>query len=145
MKLRLESQPSYKGATFGELYVDDDWFCHTLEDQVREIPGVDVRIWKVKGVTAIPAGTYRVTLEHSPRFGPDTLTLHEVPGFNLIRMHGGNTVADTEGCILVGSRCDREAGTIAGAKADGVLDKLKDVVRAALARGEDVSIEVRRP
>lgn len=143
MKMTLQRQPSYKGTTFGELLLDDEWFCHTLEDQVREIDGVAVDVWKVRGVTAIPAGTYRVTLADSPRFGPDTLTLADVPGFSKIRMHGGNSNADTEGCIIVGSRCDREAGRITGAKVDGVLDRLKARVREALERGDEVTIDVR--
>lgn len=145
MNIELQRQPSYKGATFGELLVDGEWCCHTLEDQIREIPGVDVRVWKIKAVTAIPSGRYRVTLEDSPRFGADTLSLADVPGFEKIRIHGGNTAADTEGCILVGSRCDREAGTIAGAKVDGVLDKLKTIVGEAIQRGDEVWIDVRLP
>lgn len=145
MNITLQRQPSYKGTTFGELTIDGDWFCHTLEDQIRELPGVDVSIWKVKAVTAIPSGVYRVTMEQSPRFGPDTLTINDVPGFDKIRIHGGNTAADTEGCVIVGSRCDREAGTITGAKVDGVLDKLKARVREALERSEQVFIDVRMP
>lgn len=145
MNIVLQRQPSYKGTTFGELLIDGDWFCHTLEDQIRERAGVDVAIWKVKAVTAIPSGIYPVVLEDSPRFGPETLTLKDVRGFDKIRIHGGNTAADTEGCVIVGSRCDREAGTIAGAKVDGVLDKLKARVREALGRGEKVFIDVRLP
>lgn len=145
MNITLQRQPSYKGTTFGELLIDGDWFCHTLEDQIREVPGKDVRTWKVKAVTAIPSGTYRVTLEDSPRFGPNTITINGVPGFRDIRMHGGNTTEDTKGCPIVGSRCDREAGRIAGAVTDGVLAKLKARVREALDRGEDVFIDVRLP
>lgn len=145
MNITLQRQPSYKGTTFGELLIDGDWFCHTLEDQIREIPGVDLAVWKLKAITAIPSGIYHVTLEDSPKFGPETLTLADVPGFSKIRIHGGNTNADTEGCIIVGSRCDREAGTIAGAKVDGVLAKLKARVRDAIERGEEVLIDVRLP
>lgn len=146
LELLLQRQPTYRGATFGELYIAAEWFCHTLEDAIREIPGVDVRVWKVPGVTAIPAGRYRVTLEHSPRFGPDTITINGVRGFSEIRMHGGNDVGDTEGCPLVGSRCDREAGRIAGAVTDGVLAKLKARLQAAGAgRGGEVWIEVKNP
>ncbi len=136
MNLTLQRQPSYKGTTFGSLNIDGEFFCHTLEDQIREIPGKDVAIWKVKGVTAIPAGRYRITLEASPRFGTDTITVNDVPGFVGVRVHGGNTVADTEGCPLVGSMIDREAGRISGAKALGVLEALKAKIRTGLESGE---------
>lgn len=131
MNLTLQRQPSYKGATFGNLSIDGEFFCHTLEDQIREIPGVSVKVWKVKGMTAIPAGRYLISLENSPRFGPDTITLNGVEGFVAIRMHGGNDVDDTEGCPLVGSMIDREAGRISGAKSAGVLDELKTRIKQA--------------
>jgi len=144
MELRLERQPSYKAATFGSLLIDGEWFCHTLEDMIREVPGESVASWKVKGHTAIPAGRYRVTLEHSPRFGPDTITVNDVPGFAAIRMHGGNDVDDTEGCPLVGSMIDRETGRISGAKSAGVLDALKVRIHQGLEAGE-VWIDVVNP
>lgn len=142
--LTLQRQPSYKETTFGSLDIDGDWFCHTLEDMIREIPGVPVAQWKVKKKTAIPAGRYRITLEDSPRFGPDTITLHDVDGFDYIRMHGGNDIDDTEGCPVVGSMIDREACRIAGAQTAGVLRDLKARIRAGLGRGE-VWIEVKNP
>ena len=95
MNLLLLRRDSFHGATIGKLYIDDVLACHVLEDQVREIVGQPVGTWKVKGATAIPIGTYAVTLEESMRFGPDTLTVCNVPGFSYIRMHAGNTAADT--------------------------------------------------
>jgi len=134
--LTLQRQPSYKSATFGSWSIDGEWFCHTLEDEIREIPGQPVSAWKVHGKTAIPAGRYRITLEYSPKFGPDTITVHDVDGFVGVRVHGGNTVADTEGCPLVGSMIDREACRISGAQAAGVLLALKARIRTGLNRGE---------
>lgn len=90
MKLAIHRRPSVGGATIGKLYIDGVYACCTLEDEIREIEGQPVADWKIKGATAIPAGVYRVTLEHSNRFGADTLTLHDVPGFTSIRMHAGN-------------------------------------------------------
>jgi len=97
-------------ATVGDLFVNGELECRTLEDPVRERLGVPVALWKVAGDTAIPKGRYRVTLEHSPNFGPDTLTIHEVPGFTDIRSHAGNTVGDTRGCPLVGQRIQPASG-----------------------------------
>lgn len=82
--------------TPGVLYFEGDKFCDTLEDQVRE-PGV-----KVPGATAIPAGRYEIRLTYSRRFKQVMPQLLNVPGFEGIRIHAGNTERDTEGCILVG-------------------------------------------
>lgn len=155
MNLLLQSGPTKGDATQGSWYVDGAWECHTLEDAVREPPGwrdglkpseyaAAVAGWKIHGKTAIPAGRFRLTLEESPRFGPDTITLNNVPGFIAIRAHGGNKVTDTEGCILVGSTLDWDAGTISGALRDGVLAKLKAKIKAEIETGRQVWTDVRR-
>jgi hypothetical protein len=97
-------RPSILKTTIGDLFVQghEDRFCYTLEDRIREIPGRPVEQWKIKGETAIPAGRYLVTLENSPRFGPDTITINAVAGFTGVRVHAGNDDADTEGCPLLG-------------------------------------------
>lgn len=84
--------------TIGDLLIDHRVFCHTLEDVVRK-RGAQ----KVHGETAIPAGRYPVTLSMSNRFKRVTPEILNVPGFAGIRMHGGNTARDTEGCIIVSS------------------------------------------
>jgi len=77
------------------------WLCWTLEDIVREVEGHPVAMWKVKGRTAVPRGTYCVRVTYSNRFKTSLPLLLDVPGFEGIRIHGGNTASDTEGCILV--------------------------------------------
>ena len=143
MKLLLQRERTRNGATFGTLAIEGEHFCLTLEDAVRELHDRPVAEWKVPGSTAIPEGTYRVTMELSTRFGPATLTLNAVPGFTSIRIHGGNTTEDTEGCILVGDTCDREQCALYGAKSRGVLDELKVRIRVPLLAGERVDLEVR--
>ena len=96
MNLLLKRDPSSRACTLGSLYVDDALFCFTLEDVVRA-DGV-----KVYGETAIPAGTYRVTLEKSKRFGRLMPYVHDVENFSGILFHWGSTAADTRGCVLVG-------------------------------------------
>lgn len=140
MNLTLERRPSFAGATVGRLSVDGDFVCHTLEDEVREVPGVPVALWKIKGATAIPVGRYLVALQDSARFGPNTLTLLGVPGFAYIRMHAGNSSADTEGCILLGLRASA-ASLVAGTSRPAV-GLVKARVMEAIARGDGTYIEI---
>ena len=118
--------------THGDWFIDGVWTCFTLEDMVRPA-GV-----KIPGQTAIPYGIYKVIIDMSTRFGRLMLHILNVPGFDGVRVHGGNTAADTEGCILV--------GMVRGA--DGIsncapaLAKIYAAVEAALARGEEVTLEI---
>jgi hypothetical protein len=91
-----------KGYTAGQVLINGEPFCYCLEDEVREIDGVPVEQWKIKGVTAIPRGRYRVLLTYSPKFGRVLPELLNVPGYSKIRSHSGNKAEHTEGCILVG-------------------------------------------
>lgn len=127
--------------TFGRLLAEDDHrLCYVLEDEVREVPDVPVADWKIKSATAIPAGRYRLTLEYSQRFGPDTLTVHDVPGFSYIRMHAGNTEADTEGCPLLGMEIDPRG--IVGGTSRQAVKLVQFLVRDAIERGEEVWLTV---
>ena len=94
MKLKLKR--TYKGPeyTIGKLYINNEYFCDTLEDAVRKK--------KVYAETAIPFGKYEVTISYSPRFKKNLPLLLNVPDFEGVRIHSGNTKDDTEGCILVG-------------------------------------------
>ena len=81
-------------STIGEMTVDGKWECYTLEDKERDI--------KIKSETAIPKGTYKVIINKSNRFKKLLPLLLNVPNFEGVRIHPGNTNHDTEGCILVG-------------------------------------------
>jgi len=82
--------------TTGKLYVNGIYECFTLEDAVRN--GT-----KVIGKTAIPIGTYKLIIDASTRFKQDMPHILDVPDFTGVRIHAGNTSADTDGCILLGS------------------------------------------
>lgn len=69
-----------------------------VEDKVRA-PGV-----KVQDETAIPAGSYKMRISKSPRLGRLLPEILDVPGFSGIRIHKGNTAADSSGCLIIGSR-----------------------------------------
>ncbi len=96
MNLDLWRHPPEGDATLGEMDVDGEWQCFTLEDLPHPT--------KIKGQTRIPAGEYRVIISWSPRFERQLPLLVDVPGFDGIRIHPGNTAEDTEGCILVGTQ-----------------------------------------
>ena len=94
MNLRVIREPSTAAATLGILLIDGVFTCWTLEDVVRAV--------KIPGETAIPAGRYDVRLSLSQRFQKLLPEILAVPGFTGIRIHAGNTQADTAGCLLVG-------------------------------------------
>ena len=94
MHLRVIREPSTAAATMGLLLIDGVFACWTLEDVVRPV--------KIPGETAIPAGRYEVRLSLSQRFQKLLPEILAVPGFTGIRIHAGNTQADTAGCLLVG-------------------------------------------
>lgn len=143
MRLTVQRSPSVGGATIGKLYIDGAFVCHTLEDEVRELPGVPVAAWKIHGETAIPSGVYRVILESSQRFGPDTITLCDVPGFAYIRAHAGNTADHTEGCLLLGMRAT-DVSLVGGTSRPAVA-LVKAEVRKALDQGRQVWVEIINP
>lgn len=96
MHLTLKRFAFKETYTIGRLSIDGEYFCDTLEDKVRP-DGV-----KIYGETAIPAGTYEVVITYSNRFKRLLPLLLNVPMFEGIRIHPGNTSVDTHGCLLVG-------------------------------------------
>lgn len=83
-----------ENSTIGELLINGIFECFTLEDKERSV--------KIKGETAIPKGTYKVIINESYRFKRLLPLLIDVPNFEGVRIHSGNSNHDTEGCILVG-------------------------------------------
>lgn len=100
---RIAKKPNY---TIGKLYIDDKYFCDTLEDTDRGLKQTDsleqIKTKKVFGQTAIPTGEYFVNLTYSPKFKRILPVIYDVKGFEGIRIHNGNTPDDTLGCVLVG-------------------------------------------
>lgn len=135
---RVELAPD---ATIGSLSVDGEWLCWTCEDAVREAPGRPVAEWKAAGQTAIPAGTYRLVVNQSPRFRRSLPLLLDVPGFVGIRIHPGNSAGDTEGCILPG--LVRAGMTVSQSRK--AFDLLFGKINDAIALGGQVTIELRNP
>lgn len=127
MKLVLQRQKSSGKSTQGQISIDGKFECFTLEDVER--------LQKIKGETAIPVGIYKVVLTQSPRFGRVLPLLVDVPNFEGIRIHPGNTDKDTEGCILVGQSYAKDFVGNSRAAFDKLFAKLQ-------ATKEPITIEI---
>ena len=133
---RFEHGPSY---TIGKLTTDlDAEWCYTLEDKVREVIGKPVSSWKIPGETAIPMGEYKVVIDYSEHFKKDLPHILDVPGYEGVRIHPGNTSADTEGCLLVG---EGWSGTNMIYNSRKAFETLLPKIQSALASGETVSLK----
>lgn len=143
MKLTVER--IFKGGTYtiGRLSIDGTYFCDTIEDTARPLPAscpdtpqgaMCTCPEKVYAQTAIPAGTYKVTMEHSPRFKRTLPYLHNVPHFLGILIHSGNDQTHSAGCIIVGRNTARGKVLQSKITLDSLLERLKGQ--------RDVSIEI---
>ena len=139
MKLNLDRIKFTDNSTIGMLYVNGKFQCYTLEDRMREIEGQHVSNWKVYGKTAIPRGTYKVIIDYSNRFKKELPRLLEVPGFEGVRIHSGNTSHDTEGCILVGTSMGEDRVNSSRIAFNGLMELLDK----AYDSDEQITIEIK--
>ena len=125
--------------TIGKLYVNQEYFCDTLEDKVRDA-NKDGKLDspKIYGETAIPYGTYKVIITQSARFKRLLPLLLNVPGFEGIRIHPGNSAVDTHGCLLVGK--NTEVGKVTNSKV--IFNKLFELLTKALKNNEEITIKI---
>ena len=108
IEINRETVHGASGPTFGEISVNGIRVGVTLEPEFTS-------------GKLIPAGTYRARLYNSPRFVRTVILLSNVPGFDAIEIHAGNTKDDTKGCILVGSHQS-------GKGISGSSDTLNDIL-----------------
>lgn len=125
MQLTLIRDQSNDRCTLGRLFINGSFLCYTLEDVDRRLESGGE---KIHGQTAIPRGAYSIIINRSQRFGRDMPLLLDVPGFSGVRIHPGNTAADTEGCILVGTT--RGAESLGNSRA--AYEKLYDMIEHEL-------------
>jgi hypothetical protein len=148
MELVLKRIAKKKGYTIGKLYVKEDvldeystgekltYLCDTLEPKWRDYAhGAN----KVKGKSAIPEGRYPVVITYSTKFKMWLPLLVNVPKFEGIRIHAGNSVKDTQGCILVGE--NRAVAIVLNSRK--CVDLVKKKIVEAKDKGEAVWIDIR--
>lgn len=153
MKLVVDRKWKKSDYTISNLYIDGVKFCNILEDTDRMISSdmdLDmIKTLKVKGQTAIPTGTYKVTLSvQSPKYTKSKTMmafckgymprLLNVPGYDGVLIHPGNTAADSEGCLLVGKN------DVVGRVTNSTywFKQLYNKMKAAIKRGETITIEI---
>lgn len=154
MELKLIRKIKSDTYTIGELYVNNKLFCDTLEDKDRGLLDSmsldEIKSKKVYGQTAIPKGTYEITLDVvSPKFSKYPFymevckgklpRLQNVKGFEGILIHAGNTDKDSAGCLLVGMNLER--GKVL--KSQETFRKLYKMLSEAKLRGEYIQITIK--
>ena len=146
MKLTLQRFSSGAESTLGLLFIDGVWKSFTIEDEYRTV--------KVKGETSIPSGTYKIILrkegskhENYKKKFPQThkgmLWIQQVPNFQYVLIHIGNTDLDSEGCVLV---CDSVSQNItergSGGNSTAAYLRIYPVIASELEKGNIVTIEI---
>lgn len=155
MKILIDRKWKKEGYTIGKLYVDGVFFSNTLEDRDRGLTSTmsieEIKKKKKAGDTAIPTGTYKVRMNiSSPRFsksnwyikncnGAKMPRLKDVPGYDGVLIHCGNTAKDTEGCILVGKNDVKGMVT----KSKDYFLKLYNIMYTAYKKGESIEITIK--
>lgn len=129
---RVAIKPKY---TIGKLYLDNSYYCDSIEDVVRDKNKDgdlnDAGEGKVMHETAIPYGRYEVIVNMSNRFKRFLPLLLNVNGFDGIRIHSGNTELDSSGCIILGE--NKVVGKVINSKP--YVIKLVDLLLAEQKKG----------
>lgn len=154
MEITIKRIAKKEAYTIGKMYINGKYVCDTLEDTDRgltaEMGERDILLQKIPGKTAIPTGTYNVTMNvSSPRFGSKAFyrkvcggrlpRLLDVPGYIGVLIHCGNTAADTDGCILVGE--NKEVGRVLKSQVTFTTIVSK-YLKPTSAKGEKITIKI---
>ena len=153
MKILVKRVAKKEKYTIGKMQVDDVYVCDTIEDKDRDLtqntPLNDIKKKKVYGQTAIPSGTYNVTLDvvstkfvQKPYFkelcGGKLPRLMNVPGFDGVLIHTGNDEDDSYGCIIVGY--NKVKGKVIESRK--AFEKLYPILKQASNKKEKITIQI---
>ena len=145
--LRFSSQAdSTSGLLFEVTEVKKHFLCYTLEDERR--------VLKVRGETRVPAGIYKIELRNEggfhqrytkkyPGIHRGMLHITDVPNFEYILIHTGNTDEHTAGCLIVGDAQENNLILPDGfvGKSVNAYKRIYPSIAKAIAEGEEVTIE----
>ena len=137
MKIVVQRTVFTERSTIGQMFVDDVFQCHTLEDRDRFIEDGHEKVYKE---TAMPRGLYKLTVNMSDRFKRPLPLIHNVPQFTGVRIHSGNHEGNTEGCILVGTYKESKPDWISNSR--DAFKPLFEKICNALDDMEPVTLEV---
>ena len=153
MELLIDRKWKKQSYTISNLYINGEWFCNCLEDADR---GLDnsmsedmIRTLKKPSITAIPRGTYEITLDVvSPKYSKVQFykdvcngkvpRLKNVKGFDGILIHAGNTDRDSSGCLLVGQ--NKVKGQVVNSKE--TFKQLYKLLQDGKSKGEKIIIKI---
>lgn len=136
---RIAKKSTY---TIGKLYIDNKYFCDTLEDKDRGLKDTmsveEILKIKVKHETAIPTGTYNMDITYSPKFKKQLPLILNVKGFEGIRVHSGNSDKDSSGCVILGQ--NKVVGKVINSRV--TCDKFNTILTGAKNRQEKITLKI---
>lgn len=148
MEIKIDRAWKKDGYTISRVFLDDVRFgdgrhyCNCLEDTDRGLTQSmslsKIKEIKIKGRTAIPSGKYEILITYSPKYKRNMPLVNNVPGYEGIRIHAGNTAKDTEGCLLFG--LNDKVGMVSNSRYWTTM--ITGIIDAAIKRGEHVYIRI---
>lgn len=143
MEILVKREYKKKDYTIGKMYINGEYFCDTLEDTDRGLTQImtlsEIKEVKEYGNTAIPTGRYPTAYTYSARFKKHLPLLLNVPAFEGVRIHSGNTHKDTEGCILLGE--NKAVGKVLNSRK--TMDEFLRILKPAIEACEDIWITIK--
>ena len=144
MEILIDRKYKMQNYTIGKLYINNQYFCDTLEDTERGLSSdmsiTEIKNKKVYGKTCIPSGLYTILYTYSPKYQRLMPLVDGVKGFEGIRIHSGNTPEDSLGCILLGF--NKEKGKVLQSR-DTCNKFYKLIEEAIYKKGEAITLKIK--
>lgn len=141
MKLELKRIALKPNYTIGKLFINGTYYCDTIEDKVIDLNKngkFDDGLSKVMHQTAIPYGTFKVVVNHSPKFNRELPRLLDVPYFEGILIHNGSDQNSSSGCIIIGE--NKTVGKVTNSTF--YMNNLTARIKDAQNKGETTTITI---
>lgn len=141
MKLELKRIALKPNYTIGKLFINGTYYCDTIEDKVIDLNKngkFDDGLTKVMHQTAIPYGTFKVVVNHSPKFKRELPRLLDVPYFEGVLIHNGSDQNSSSGCIIVGE--NKSVGKVTNSTF--YMNNLTARIKDAQNKGETTTITI---